>query len=127
MEKMSEKTTDDQSKKDVAQPAETPADTASPGSGGYTDSMIRVLDNVEHVRTRPGMYIGGYNPRGLHHLVYEIVDNSIDEAPAGYCKSIHVKINADGSCSLTDGRRRIPVGIHPPEGNPTVEVGVPPP
>src|SRR5262245_52771776 len=61
-------------------------------AAAYTEEMIRVLDDVEHVRTRPGMYIGGYNPRGLHHLVYEIVDNSIDEALAGFCKSILVKI-----------------------------------
>jgi DNA gyrase subunit B len=88
----------------------------------YTESMIRVLDDVEHVRTRPGMYIGGYNARGLHHLVYEIVDNSIDEALAGYCKSILVKINADGSCTVVDDGRGIPVGIHPEVKIPTVEV-----
>ena len=88
----------------------------------YNESMIRVLDDVEHVRTRPGMYIGGYNSRGLHHLVYEIVDNSIDEAGAGYAKTIHVKINADGSCTVTDDGRGIPVGIHPTQGIPTVEV-----
>src|ERR1700751_4641368 len=88
----------------------------------YTESMIRVLDDVEHVRTRPGMYIGGYNPRGLHHLVYEIVDNSIDEALAGFCKSILVKINADGSCTVVDDGRGIPVGIHPEVKIPTVEV-----
>ena len=55
-------------------------------TNAYNESDIQVLDDVEHVRTRPGMYIGGYNPRGLHHLVYEIVDNSIDEALAGFCK-----------------------------------------
>src|SRR3954467_12440080 len=88
----------------------------------YDDAQIRVLDNVEHVRTRPGMYIGGYNPRGLHHLVYEIVDNSIDEALAGYCKTIFVKINADGSCTVVDDGRGIPVGIHPQMKVPTVEV-----
>ena len=100
--------------------AETPAEAAAPDA--YNEAMIRVLDDVEHVRTRPGMYIGGYNPRGLHHLVYEIVDNSIDEAGAGYAKTIHVKINADESCTVTDDGRGIPVGIHPTEGIPTVEV-----
>ncbi len=99
---------------------ETAADVAVPDK--YDEGMIRVLDDVEHVRTRPGMYIGGLNPRGLHHLVYEIVDNSIDEAGAGYAKTVHVKINADGSCTVTDDGRGIPVGIHPTQGIPTVEV-----
>src|SRR5688572_22799523 len=94
----------------------------SGGSGAYTEAMIRVLDDVEHVRTRPGMYIGGYNTRGLHHLVYEIVDNSIDEALAGFCNAILVKINADGSCTVVDDGRGIPVGIHPEVKIPTVEV-----
>ncbi len=88
----------------------------------YNEGMIKVLNDVEHVRTRPGMYIGGYNLRGLHHLVYEILDNSIDEALAGFCKSILVKINADGSCTVVDDGRGIPVGIHPTEKIPTVEV-----
>src|SRR5215469_2764159 len=97
----------------------------TPGAGSapaYNEAMIRVLNDVEHVRTRPGMYIGGYNARGLHHLVYEIVDNSIDEALAGFCKTILVKINADGSCTVVDDGRGIPVGIHPQAKVPTVEV-----
>jgi DNA gyrase subunit B len=105
---------------DVA--AAAAARAAAPNHGEYTDAMIRVLDDVEHVRTRPGMYVGGNNLRGLHHLVYEIVDNSIDEALAGFCKSILVKINADGSCTVVDDGRGIPVGIHPTEKIPTVEV-----
>jgi DNA gyrase subunit B len=101
---------------------ENNSSTNPAGHGEYNEAMIRVLNDVEHVRTRPGMYIGGYNARGLHHLVYEIVDNSIDEALAGFCKSILVKINADGSCTVVDDGRGIPVGVHPTEGIPTVEV-----
>src|SRR5947207_3617515 len=99
-----------------------PAAAAAPDPAKYDEAQIRVLDDVEHVRTRPGMYIGGYNPRGLHHLVYEIVDNSIDEALGGYAKHIEVRINPDGSCTVIDDGRGIPVGIHPTEGIPTVEL-----
>jgi DNA gyrase subunit B len=108
--------------KDNSSIKETASANPSHTQAEYTESMIRVLDNVEHVRTRPGMYIGGYNPRGLHHLVYEIVDNSIDEALAGYAKHIEVRINHDGSCTVVDDGRGIPVGIHPTEKIPTVEV-----
>jgi DNA gyrase subunit B len=95
---------------------------AAAGKGDYGVSQIRSLDNVDHVRTRPGMYIGGYNPRGLHHLVYEIVDNSIDEALAGHAKHVEVRITADGSCTVSDDGRGIPVGIHPDTGIPAVEM-----
>src|SRR5690606_1532697 len=90
----------------------------------YDESDIQVLEGLEAVRKRPSMYIGSTGPRGLHHLVYEIVDNSIDEALAGFYDRIYVILNEDGSVTIADNGRGIPVGMHRKLKKPAVEVAM---
>src|SRR5476651_2406490 len=109
--------------------AQTPADAAIPfvherkgPDDSYGADQIQILEGLEAVRKRPGMYIGSTGPRGLHHLVYEVVDNSVDEALAGYCDDIKVFIRKDGSVRVVDNGRGIPVAMNQQEQKSTVEV-----
>ncbi|MEA2507871.1 MAG: gyrase subunit [Actinomycetota bacterium] len=104
-------------------PSKAPSTSSgTPASNGYTAQDITVLKGLDPVRKRPGMYIGSTGPRGLHHLVYEVVANAVDEAMAGYCDKIIVELLADGGCRVTDNGRGIPVDIVKGEGKTAVEV-----
>ncbi|HEY5222670.1 MAG TPA: DNA topoisomerase (ATP-hydrolyzing) subunit B [Microbacteriaceae bacterium] len=114
--------TPDSPQSETAQPATSTPITSGHTTHSYGASDIQVLEGLEAVRKRPGMYIGSTGPRGLHHLVSEIVDNSVDEALAGYCDTINVTVNRDGSIRVVDNGRGIPVAEHPIEKISTVEV-----
>src|SRR4051812_37235387 len=95
--------------------------TAEPAVGEYGDEHIKTLRDAAHIRHRPGMYIGNTDIEGMHHLVWEVVYNSVDEALAGYCKNINVVVHIDGSISIADDGRGIPVGTKADTGKSTLE------
>src|SRR4029077_12644074 len=97
-------------------------ETPTPVAESYGADQVGILRDAAHIRHRPGMYIGDTGPKGLHHLVYELIYNSVDEALAGYCKNIRVEIDVDGSLSVADDGRGIPVEIHEKVGKSTLEV-----
>ncbi|MBN1844180.1 MAG: DNA topoisomerase (ATP-hydrolyzing) subunit B [Sedimentisphaerales bacterium] len=103
-------------------PSASSASAPDKSSGAYTAEQITVLEGLQAVRKRPEMYIGDRQVRGLHHLINEVLDNSVDEAMAGYCRQIKVRINADGSCTVEDDGRGIPVDIERSTGKPALEV-----
>src|SRR3989454_928721 len=106
----------------IAEVAAPEMEPSANGAEGYGWDNVQILRDAAHIRRRPGVYIGDVGAAGLHHLVYELVYNSVDEYLAGYCRNIHVQINLDGSLSVADDGRGIPVEEHPEVKRPTLEV-----